>query len=75
MKKKQSHEQFDLFGTSTAVIEPKKKRNIISEEEREHRKEKSEAHRAWKLLKSIKGKHLLTEKDKFLLQKYYGVKL
>lgn len=75
MQKKESHEQFNLFGISTIIPEPKKKRNIISEEERAKRKEKDEAHRAWKLLKSIQGEHLLTEKDKYLLLKYYKIRL
>lgn len=75
MSKKESHEQFDLFGISTIIPEPKKKRNILSDEERAKRKEKSEAHRAWKLLKSNKCEHLLTENDKYLLFKYYKIRL
>ena len=70
-----SHEQFNLFGVSTVIPEPKKKRNILSSEEREKRKEKVEAHTAWKLLKSGRFHELLTERDKYLLQKHYGINL
>lgn len=73
--KKQSHEQFNLFGISTIIPEPKKKSNILSEEERAERKEKEESHTAWKLLKSNKCSHLLTERQKYLLKIYYGVNL
>jgi len=74
LKKDILHEQFNLFGTSTIIPEPKKKKSIISEEERNIRKERTEAHTAWKLLKSRKFTDF-SERHKFLLQKYYGVKL
>ncbi len=69
------HEQFNLFGFTTVVEEPKRKKSIISHEERAKRKEKEEAHTAWKLLKSIHGSNLLTDRQKYLLQKYYSVVL
>lgn len=69
------HEQFNLLGVSTVIPEPKKKRNILSAEEKIDRKEKKEARRAWKLLKSLKFDNFLTERHKFLLKKYYGIKL
>jgi len=75
MTKKNAHEQFNLFGTSTIIVDPKKIRSAISDEERIKRKEKVEAHIAWKLLKSRKFSENLTERHKFLLQKYYGIKL
>lgn len=72
-KKDILHEQFNLFGVSTIVPEPKKK-NILTDKERELRKEKSEAHTAWKLLKSRKFTDF-SERHKFLLRKYYGIQL
>jgi hypothetical protein len=75
MIKKESHEQFNLFGTSTEPIVPKIQKKSLSVEERAKRMEKEDAHRAWKLLKSRQCDHLLTSKDKYLLQKHYGVKL
>ena len=75
VKKSISHEQFNLFGVSTVIHEPKKKRNILSPEERKKRKEKDEAHTAWKLLKSGKFYGLLTERQKYLLKKHYGIDL
>jgi len=75
LKKDILHEQFNLFGTSIIIPEPKKKKNILTNKEKEIRKEKSEAHIAWKLLKSRKFSENLTERHKFLLQKYYGIKL
>ena len=72
-KKTISHEQYNLFGTSTVIAEPKKKKNVISNEEREKRKEKREAFTAWKLLKSTQFGELLTDRQKNLLQKYYHI--
>lgn len=73
--KKDTHEQFNLFGVSTVVQEPKKKRNVLSDEEKLKRKEKEASHRAWKLLKSGRYNDLLTPEDKRLLLKYYGIKI
>lgn len=74
LKKDILHEQFNLFGVSTIIPEPKKEKNILSEKEKEIRKEKSEAHTAWKLLKSRKFTDF-SNRHKFLLKKYYGVEL
>ncbi|MFA4870967.1 MAG: hypothetical protein WC623_22400 [Pedobacter sp.] len=51
---------------------PKRKRNILSEAVRAQRKEKADAHQAFKLLKSQRFKNF-TEQQKFLLKKYYGI--
>ena len=74
-KKTISHEQYNLFGASTVIAESKKKKSVISEEEREKRKEKREAFVAWKLLKSTQFSELLTDRQKFLLQKHYNITL
>lgn len=67
--------QVDLFGEHYVPYSPpKKQKSIISDEERAKRKEKAEAHTAWKLLKSRKFKDF-NERHKFLLQKYYGVEI
>lgn len=71
---KKDNEQFNLFGTSTVIVEPKKIRHTLSIKEKEERKEKSEAHIAWKLLKSRKFKDF-SERHKFLLKKYYRIEL
>ena len=75
MLKKDIPIQMNLFGISTIPIKLKKKRSILSEEEREKRKEKKEVHTAWKLLKSRKFDEHLTERHKFLLEKHYHIKL
>jgi hypothetical protein len=64
--------QTDLFGSS--IIHTRPNRTPISEIERTRIKEKSEAHRAWKLLKSGKFKDF-SDRHKFLLKKYYGIEL
>jgi hypothetical protein len=67
--------QTDLFGTSLIPIKPTKKiKSVLSEEEKIKRKEKSEAHTAWKLLKSRKFKDF-SERHKYLLKKYYRIEL
>ena len=75
MTKEPSFIQTNLFGTPIISIVPKKIKSILSEEERAKRKEKSEAHIAWKLLKSRKFTENLSDKQKSLLQKYYRIKL
>jgi hypothetical protein len=75
MLKKETINLMNLFGVSTILEEPKKIINKLSPEEKAKRKEKSDAHRAWKLYKSIKFDENLTEEHKILLLKYYGVKL
>ncbi len=75
IKKDIIHEQFNLFGTSINITEPKKKRNILTEKEKILNIEKNEAHIAWKLLKSRKFGANITDRQKFLLQKYYGIRL
>jgi len=66
--------QTNLFGSSIIpTIVPKKIRPVLSEDEKHRRREKEEAHIAWKLLKSNRFRELLTERQKFLLQKYYGI--
>ena len=67
--------QLNLFGISTELIVPKIQKKPLSVEERAKRIEKEDAHRAWKLLKSRQCDHLLTSKDKYLLQKYYNTKV
>lgn len=70
-KIKHKHVQMNLFGLST---EHKKPRNVLTEKERLFRKEKSEAHIAWKFLKSRKFKDF-SDRQKFLLKKYYKINL
>lgn len=55
--------------------EPKKKINKLSEEDKIIRQEQKDSHISWKLYKSRKFDHLLTDKDKYLLKKYYGITL
>jgi hypothetical protein len=74
-KKSISHEQFNLFGVSTVISEPKKKRNILSEAERAKQYEKEEAHIAWKLYKSLQFDNLLTDRQKYLLRKYKNINI
>lgn len=67
--------QTNIFGDYIIPYSPPKKtRAVITEEEQEKRKEKSEAHTAWKLLKSRKFKDF-SDRHKFLLQKYYKIEL
>jgi hypothetical protein len=75
LKKDILHEQFNLFGVSTIPTESKRVKNILSEEERAKQKEIKEAHRAWKLHKSLQFDHLLTDRQKYLLQKYHHITL
>jgi len=75
MLKKDIPIQMNLFGISTIPTEPKKTKNMLTSEQKVIQKEKFEAHRAWKLYKSRKYDALLTESDKRLLLKYYGVRL
>jgi hypothetical protein len=75
LKKDVPHEQFDLFGISTVLKEPKKVKPKLSPEERAIRKEIEEAHTAWKLLKSNRFNELLTERHKYLLRKHYKINL
>jgi hypothetical protein len=67
MLKKDIPVQYNLFGISTVPVEPKKKRNILSSEEKAKRKKEKEAHRIWKLYKSRQFDKLLTEEDKQIL--------
>lgn len=64
------HTQSDLFGN----LPKPKTRNKLSEAEREKRKEKVEAHRAFKFLKSNKF-HEFSIRDTHLLKKHYGIKI
>ena len=74
--KKDTFIQTNLFGSSIPIsVSTPKKRNILTEKERDIRKEKNEAHIAWKLLKSRKFSANMSERQKFLLEKYYGIKL
>ena len=73
MIKKEKFTQQNLLGMSSEPKEPKKKKSTISEAEKERRKEKEEAHQSWKLLKSLQFNALLTERDKYLLKKYYHI--
>ncbi len=74
--KKDTFIQTNLFGSSVSILIPiPKKRNILTEKEKNLRKEKNEAHIAWKLLKSRKFGANITDRQKFLLQKYYGIRL
>lgn len=67
--KQDSFIQTNLFDSPEI---PKRQRHILSYEEKKLRKEKSEAHTAWKLLKSRKFTDF-SERHKFLLQKYYNM--
>ncbi len=77
MHKKDIFIQKNLFGSSVipVSVSTPKKRNILTEKERDIRKEKNEAHIAWKLLKSRKFGANLSSRQKFLLEKYYNIKL
>lgn len=64
------HKQSDLFGN----LPPKKSRKVLSVEEKHKRQEQNDAHIAWKLLKGNK-RDILTQNQKYLLKKYYGVSI
>ena len=67
--------QTNIFGDYIIPYSPPKKiRPTLSVEEKEGRKEKSEAHTAWKLLKSRKFKDF-SDRHKYLLKKYYGIEI
>ncbi len=68
MKKKQSV-QSNLFGETPIP----KSRKSLSTEEKLRRREEADAHIAWKMLKSNKCKAILTQHQKYLLKKYYGI--
>ncbi len=53
---------------------PKKTRNKLSPQAKAMKKEKAEAHRAFKLLKSNKYS-IFTNTEKSLLKKYYNISL
>lgn len=63
--------QSDLFGN----LPLPKSRNTISLQEKIQRKEKSDAHTAFKLLKSNQFKENLSLYQKRLLKRYYGISL
>lgn len=65
--------QQNLFGISTEHSALKKKKSVLSPEEKLRNKEKREAFIAWKILKSGKFREILTEKQKILLKKYKNI--
>mgnify|MGYP003394023763 CR=1 FL=1 len=75
MKKKSSFIQTNLSGSSNSITSLiPKKRHILTEKEKDIRREKDEAHIAWKLLKSRKFGANISDRQKFLLEKYYGIR-
>ncbi len=71
MKKKSPSFQSNLFGETPTP----KSRKSLSAEEKHIRQEESDAHIAWKMLKSNKCKSILTQHQKYLLKKYYSISL
>lgn len=75
MSKRDKSVQSSLFADSNASIESIKVRIPLTAEEKLQRQEKVEAREAWKLLKSNKGKKLLTDRQKILLRRHYNISI
>ncbi len=67
--KKPHQVQSNLFGETPVP----RSRKSLSAEEKHRRQEETDAHIAWKMLKSNKCKSILTQNQKYLLKKYYGI--